>query len=115
MTTHAEGGFPDTVDAVLLLAGAAVAFGGVGALAFGGITRFLAPASTSTVRVWGGMHLPSVGLSILVVSLAAHVLHGHGLWCVVGFVATATYLVVLGAQFWFATQRGAPVSGVDGA
>jgi hypothetical protein len=55
--------------------------------------------------VWGGMHIPSVGVSILLVSLIAHWIHGHPAWLAVGFTATATYLLMIGLQFWIATHR----------
>lgn len=106
VTTHAEGGFPSALDALLLLAGAAAAFGAVGAFAFGGINGVLAPSTRGAVRVWGGMHVPSVGTSILLVGLITRIASGVVVWPLVGFTATATYLLVIGLQFWLATQRG---------
>jgi hypothetical protein len=105
VTTHAEGYVPSTVDALLLLAGAVIAFGAVGAFAFGGLNGVLAPGTSGAVRVWGGMHLPSVGSSILLVTLLVHLIHGHVAWFACGFAATATYLLTIGVQFWFATHR----------
>lgn len=108
VTTHADG-VPSALDAVLLLTGAVLAFAAVGAFAFEGINGVLAPEAPGDVRVWGGIHLPSVGSSILLVWLITQVVTGHLVWPVVGFVATGTYLVVIGVQFWLATQRaGAP-------
>lgn len=106
VTTHAHGDSPSGLDALLLLAGAASAFGAVGAFAFGGINGILAPGARGDVRVWGGMHVPSVGLSILLVSLITQTVTGPAVWPLVGFTATATYLLVIGAQFWFATHKG---------
>jgi len=106
VTTHAEGSLPSALDALLLLAGAAGAFGAVGAFAFGGINGVLAPSTRGEVRVWGGMHLPSVGLSILLVGLITSLVSGVAVWPLVGFTATATYLLVIGAQFWLATRSG---------
>ena len=65
-----------------------------------------ARADGNNARVWGGMHLPSVGASILLVTALAEVVHGRLLWTLVGFTATATYLLVIGVQFWLATRRG---------
>lgn len=105
VTSHAEGGIPSTVDALLLLAGAVAGFVLLGTLAFGGINGILAPTAPGHVRVWGGMHLPSVGASILACSLLAHFIHGHLVWPLVGFTATTTYLLVIALQFAFATHR----------
>lgn len=106
ITTHAEGAVPSTVEALLLLAGAVLGFGAVGTFAFGGVNGVLAADSSGPVRVWGGMHIPSVGVSILLVSLIAHWVHGNLAWLLVGFTATVTYLLLIGIQFWFATHRG---------
>lgn len=105
ITTHAEGEVPSTLDALLLLAGAVAAFGAVGVVAYGGVNGVLAPAPAGSVRVWGGMHIPSVGVSILLVSLLAHWVHGHPGWLAVGFTATGSYLLMIGLQFWVATHR----------
>jgi hypothetical protein len=105
ITTHAEGAVPSTAEALLLLAGAAFAFGAVGTFAYGGFNAALAPSPQRQVRVWGGMHIPSVGVSILLVSLIAHWIHGDPAWLAVGFTATATYLLMIGLQFWIATHR----------
>jgi hypothetical protein len=92
-------------DAVLLLVGAVLGFGCVGAFAFGGINQPLTPGSGREVRVWGGMHVPSVGSSIGIVTGLTRLVHGPFLWILVGFVATTTYLLVLGGQFWVAGLR----------
>jgi len=105
VTTHAAG-VPSALDALLLLAGAVTGFAAVGAFAFGGINGVLAPGTRGEVRVWGGMHLPSVGSSIGLVWLINESVGGHLVWPIVGFTATATYLLVIGVQFWLATHRG---------
>jgi hypothetical protein len=112
VAAHAQRSLPSSTDALLLLAGAVLGFGAVGTYAFGGVNGVLAPETRGEVRVWGGLHLPSVGLSIGLVTLLTHVLHGGPLWPLVGFTATATYLLVIGAQFWLATHR-AHVPGPD--
>lgn len=108
VTAHAESGLPTAWDAVLLLAGAVVGFGAVGTYAAGGLNEVLAPGAPARVRVWGGMHLPSVGLSILLVASLNAVLDGPVVWPLVGFTATTCYLLVIGLQFWLATHRGDP-------
>lgn len=114
VTTHAKG-VPSTAEALLLLAGAITAFGGIGALAFGSVNSVLVPANGATVRVWGAMHLPSVGLSVLVSSAIAAITPAMAAWPLVGFAATACYLLVLSGQFWLATHRGAKTSAVAAA
>lgn len=117
IATHAENAVPSSGDALLLLLGAITGFGAVGAYAFGSVNGVLAPGPRRDVRVWGGMHLPSVGLSIVLVTALTALVHGHLVWPLVGFTATATYLLVIGAQFWFATHRGdvpAPLDPDDG-
>jgi hypothetical protein len=113
VATNAEGSVPSTVEALLLLTGAALGFGAVGTYAFGGINGLLAPGPRGDVRVWGGMHLPSVGASILLVTALTGVVHGLLLWPLVGFTATATYLLVIGLQFWLATHRARVPEPVD--
>jgi len=113
VATNAEGSVPSTVEALLLLTGAVLGFGAVGTYAFGGINGLLAPGPRGDVRVWGGMHLPSVGASILLVTALTWVVHGLLLWPLVGFTATATYLLVIGLQFWLATHRARLPEPVD--
>lgn len=105
VASHANG-IPSAPDALLLLAGAVSAFAAVGIVAYGGINGVLAPASRGVVRVWGGLHIPSVGASILAVWLVTTLMSGHVVWLCTGFAATATYLLVIGLQFWVATHRG---------
>ena len=68
--------------------------------------RGVAPGMRGEIRVWGGLHLPSVGSSILLVWVVTQVAHGPPAWLLVGFTATSTYLLVIGLQFWLATHRG---------
>lgn len=105
VATH-ELGVPSALDALLLLAGAVTAFAAVGAFAYGGINGVLAPRTRGDIRVWGGLHLPSVGSSIFLVAVVTRLMHGHPGWLLVGFTATSTYLLVIGLQFWLATHRG---------
>lgn len=114
VTTHAEGGVPSALDAVLLLLGAVTGFVAVGTVAYGGFHSLLAPGPPQQVRVWAGAHLPSVGLSIAVVAGLCAVTGGHLLWLLVGFAATTTYLTVIGLQFW-AASRLVPESPTSGA
>jgi hypothetical protein len=105
VATHAQGAVPTPVQALLLLSGAALGFGTVGAFAFGGVDRVMTADAGGHVRVWGGMHLFSVGSSIGIVTGLTRLVHGGVMWVLVGFAATATYLSLVGAQFWLATRR----------
>jgi hypothetical protein len=102
ITTHAEG-LPTGVDALLFLAGAVAGFGLVGAFAHGGAAKVLRPPGESSVRLWGGLHIPSVGLAIAGSSLVGSLFSGSVTWPLVGFFATAIYLLVIAAQFKLAT------------
>lgn len=104
ITMHAQG-LPSTINAVSLLAGAVLAFAAVGTGAFGSINRAFAPNSGGNTRIWAGIHLPSVGGSVLLCSMIAHAFGGPLVWPAIGFVATGTYLLVLAAQFWIASHH----------
>jgi hypothetical protein len=99
------GSFPTTVDALLFVLGAVIGFGTLSALVFGGIDDVLTPTSRSQVRVWGGLHLPALGSSVLACSGLAHIVREPLVWPVVGFAATAVYLAVVAAQYWVASRR----------
>ncbi|MQA14329.1 MAG: hypothetical protein GEV09_09190 [Pseudonocardiaceae bacterium] len=77
-------------------------------IAFGGLRAALVPAATGGVAVWGALHLPSVGASILLCSAFTQIVGGHAIWPLVGFAATGAYLLVLGVQCWLAARRGPP-------
>lgn len=113
ITTHAERTFPSTGDALLLLTGAVLGFGIIGTFAFGGINGVLSPRGRGDIRIWGGIHLPSVGASIALVAALTHLVHGSALWPLVGFTATVTYLLIIAGQFWLATHRAGVPAPVD--
>lgn len=98
---HSQGGPPGAEDAFLLLVGAVLAFGLVGALASGGSRRPVGgpPAPRS---LWGALHLPAAGISIGVCHLLTRWLHGHALWPAIGFTATASFLLISTLQVRFA-------------
>ena len=103
--SHAQAALPAPSQAMLLLVGAVLGFGSVGAFAFGGINQVMTARPVGQMRVWGGMHLLPVGLSIGVVTGLIRFVHGDLMWALVGFAATVSYLSTVGAQFWFATRR----------
>lgn len=105
ITSHAQG-VPTTLDAILLLGGAALGFLGVAITAFGRLQGVLSPPQYA-IRAWGGLHVPSVGLAIAAAALLAHfALPEWVTWLTVGFVGTALYLFVIALQFLLATRRG---------
>lgn len=57
------------------------------------------------MRAVAGLHIPSVGASILLALAITHWTRGAVVWPLVGFVATATYLLVIGVQFGLASRH----------
>ncbi len=64
------------------------------------------------MRLWGGFHLPSVGLAIAGAALVSELVHNSLAWFLVGFVITTIYLTVIAAQFSIA-ESSLPASGGD--
>jgi hypothetical protein len=104
VTTHA-GGIPTAAEALLFLVGAVGGFASIGALAHGSATKILRVPPEPTVRLWGGFHLPSVGLAIAGSSLVAAIVSGAVVWFLVGLSATSIYLLVIAAQFTAADSK----------
>ncbi len=104
VVTHARG-IPTALDALLFLAGAVLGFAVVAAAAHGSATKVFRAPQESTVRLWGGFHLPSVGLAIAGAALVAGLVHDPLAWPLVGFLATCIYLVVIAAQFTIADAQ----------
>lgn len=104
VTTHARG-VPTALEALLFLGGAVAGFACVGALAHGSASKILRPPPAPEIRLWGGFHLPSVGLAIACSSLVAAIVHNPLAWPLVGLVATSVYLLVIAAQFTLADTK----------
>jgi hypothetical protein len=104
VTTHANG-IPTALEALLFLVGAVSGFACIGAMAHGSATKILRVPPEPTVRLWGGFHLPSVGLAIAGSSLVAAVVSGVLVWFLVGLSATSIYLLVIAAQFTVADSK----------
>lgn len=106
VSTHHRG-IPSGWEALLFLAGAVCGFALIGAIAHGSAQRVLRIPPEPTVRLWGGFHIPSVGLAIAGSSLVAAVAPGALIWPAVGFVATCIYLLMIAGQFTAAdSSRG---------
>ncbi len=99
--THARG-VPSTLDALLFMLGAVAGFAVVALLAFGDLTSRTMPAAAQP-RVWGGLHVLSIGLAIGAATVIAHVSERTIAWPLGGFTATAIYLVVLAVELALAT------------
>lgn len=97
-------GLPNTLDALLFMAGAVFAFALVGTIAFGGINaRFREEPRQSAL--WGNFHFLSVGLAICAAALLAHLVRGVFAWPLTSCASTAVYLLVLGAELAMADER----------
>ena len=99
--THAQG-IPTGLEAVLFLGGAVAGFAAVGTGAHGSVSGLLHPPRSPRVRLWGGFHLPSVGLAIAGAAVVSALVQSSLAWPLVGFVITAIYLSVIAAQFTIA-------------
>ncbi len=97
-------GVPTTLDALLFMFGAVLAFASVGVVAFGGVTTRFAPAPRQAA-LWGSFHFLSVGGAIGAAALVTYFLSGGVGWLVAPFASTVTYLLVLGAQVSAAHER----------
>lgn len=105
ITAHVRG-TPATVHALMLAAGAIAAFAVVGLLAFRDPEQVLAPPKEPGVELWGAFHLPVVGAAIGLATLIAHFVENAVVaWLMVGFFATATYLLVIALQYLLAERR----------
>jgi hypothetical protein len=98
--THARG-LPTTVEALLFMSGAVVAFALVGVASFGRPTARV-EVDARAPALWAGFHLLSIGGAIGAVTLVAHLFDGGGAWPLGGFAATAAYLLALAAQLTLA-------------
>jgi hypothetical protein len=94
--SHARG-IPSSVDALLFLVGAVLAYALIGAIAFGGLSEQLVMQPGRAV-VWGGLHLFSVGLAIAAATLVAHFVRNAAAWPIGAFLGTGLYLLVTATQ-----------------
>jgi hypothetical protein len=105
--THTHG-VPNTLEALAFMIGAVVGFAFVGALAFGGVAKHF-DRERGQALLWGSFHFLSIGLAIGSATLIGHYVKGFIAWPVGGFLATSTYLLVVGAESTVAylwDQRG---------
>jgi len=90
--SHAYGP-PSPPEVLSFFIGAVVAFAVVGALAFGGMSGEFGD-KPNRIQLWGSFHFLSVGVAWF---SSGHVPSVPG-WPLGAFVATVSYLVVVGAE-----------------
>ena len=96
--THARG-IPDALAALTFMFGAVLGFVFVGALAFGGVTSRFDRDHGEAPLVWGSFHFFSVGMAIGAAVLVTYLLESFIFaWPLGGFLSTATYLLIAGAE-----------------
>jgi hypothetical protein len=100
---HARG-VPTTVEALLFMIGAVVAFAVVGAAAFRSNPTVHGRATSHPV-LWGSFHFVPVAASIGAASLVAHFVQGAAAWPLAGLTATAIYLTCVAAQITFFEEQ----------
>jgi hypothetical protein len=94
--SHAYG--PPTPPLVFsFFLGAVLAFAAVGILAFGGVTVEFG-VEPSHVQLWGSFRFLSVGVAVGVAWLASAYPPSLPGWPLGGFLATASYLIMVGAE-----------------
>ena len=94
--SHAYGS-PNPPEVISFFCGAVLAFAAVGTLAFGGVTAEFSGESRR-VQLWGAVRFLSVGLAVGAAWLASAYAPSLPGWPLGAFVATAFYLVMVGAE-----------------
>ncbi|MGW1625524.1 hypothetical protein [Streptomyces sp. NPDC002172] len=97
--TSSDRGAPGTGEVLALLAGATLAFVGLGAVAYGGSPMKPERSAPAGTWIWAAFHLPMAALAALVSLLLASCCSGPLLWGLVGTTTTAVYLLAVSAQF----------------
>jgi hypothetical protein len=97
-------GKPHIFEVLLYIAGAVTGFVLVGALAFGRLTVNLSKPETEPEEIFGHAHLFSAGLAVTASWAFLQLLSTNVSWLIVGFLATAIYLVVNAVQTTLASR-----------
>jgi hypothetical protein len=97
-------GPPSPPLVVSFFLGAVLGFAVVGILAFGGVTVEFG-AESRRVQLWGSFRFVSVGLAVGAAWLLSAHVPSLPRWPLGAFVATTTYLVVVGAKNTAADRR----------
>ena len=101
-------GVPNVVETFAFMVGAVLGFALVVVVAFGGFTRHFDTSHNDTPVIWGSFHFFSVGVSIVVATLVAHLVDnvypwpGVIAWLLGGCLYTTIYLFLAGAESYLA-------------
>lgn len=89
---------------LVFVTGVLLAFAIVGALAYGGV-RGYSGGERHSVELWGNFHIPAVGLTVAVTTLTGYLVSNGLAWFLCPFLATSTYLIMLGLEFSIAEEK----------
>lgn len=100
---------PGPPQVLVFVIGVILAFALVGSLAHGGV-RGHSGGEQQSVELWGNFHIPAVGLTVAVATLTGYLVSNGLAWFLCPFLATSTYLIVLGLEFTLAddSEPGEP-------
>jgi hypothetical protein len=107
VTVHRRG-IPDTLDALLFLAGAVVSFVALEVATHGG--WHAQPAGPTPRQLWTHAHVLSAGGAVLVVGALDRLPLGAGTWALAGCAGTTTFLVSTAWMFVLAARRDGSAS-----
>lgn len=99
-------GTPGPLQVFVFVTGVIIAFAVVGAFAYGGI-RGRSGGGRHGVELWGNFHIPAVGLTVAVATLTGYLVSSGLSWFLCPFLATGTYLSMLGLEFTLAENKEA--------
>ena len=105
LRTH---GIPNLLETFGFVVGAVLGFAFVVLVAFGGLTRHFDSTQYDTPVIWGSFHFFSVGLAIGAATLVAYLVNNAYpwpsliAWPLGGFLYTAAYLLLAGAESYVA-------------
>jgi hypothetical protein len=95
---------PGPPQVLVFVTGVLLAFAIVGALAYGGV-RGYSGGERHSVELWGNFHIPAVGLTVAVTTLTGYLVSNGLAWFLCPFLATSTYLIMLGLEFSIAEEK----------
>ncbi|MGH2939595.1 MAG: hypothetical protein ACRDPE_15920 [Solirubrobacterales bacterium] len=101
---HAAGA-PDDFEAILFLVGALAGFSFVGTAVYGRIDALLSTDRPHEVRLWGALHFPAIGVTVVETVAITKFVTGAAVFPIASFTATSTYLAISAMQFTLAGAR----------
>ena len=97
-------GKPHVFQVLLYVAGAVLAFVFVGTLAFGSFRVQFEHREPPAIAIWGNAHLLSAGLAIGISWVSLQLVQSGVGWLMIGFLCTATYLILNAVQMTVAVR-----------